>query len=232
MTYGNGLWCEQDHHTPRNEKEHYDPKWEAWSLRRTGCATHTPDHPERSKREKHKSTIRWVCAVNPTIYDKILGRVYNGMSRWKVVEFLDYNQCLTYVLTAKVNTRRLWNQLRVKNSRMIRFTQVNINGRHIVGEQLRNYSALHDTDILLVQEPPMVNDQNLVYGFNHGRVRSVLKNGTPHHPTGAAIIIPYPRVSVITSTIQNANVASIVTNPWIILCSLVIILVIIFDVIC
>ena len=93
---------------------------------------------------------------------------------------------------------------------MIRFAQINMNGQRIVAEQLRDYCSAHDTDIILAQEPPLTNNSTAVFGFNHGDIRTIMKPGTTDQPSGAAIIILNPRLSVITPANQNANVASMV----------------------
>ena len=55
--------------------------------------THVRPIFQRGPKDRH--TTWWVCAVHPAIYSKMLGHVFIGMSRCKVVEFFDYNQCLT-----------------------------------------------------------------------------------------------------------------------------------------
>lgn len=71
---------------------------------------------------------------------------------------------------------------------MIKFAQLNMNGKRIVSEQLRDYCSIHDIDLILVQEPPLTEDQRSVFGFSHGTIRTVLKPrtserwGSNYHP--------------------------------------------------
>lgn len=83
-----------------------------------------------------------------------------------------------------------------------------MNRRKEVSEQLRDFCRDNKVDVALIQEPPTSEDEQGVYDFNYGSIRTIMKPGKGDIPPGAAIIIFNPNLKVMTPAYQNINMAS------------------------
>ncbi|KAL4101171.1 hypothetical protein QTP88_021192 [Uroleucon formosanum] len=167
------------------------------------------------KGPKTGELVWWVCSVRPSIFKALVGKsLFIGLSRCKVKEYVDVVRCFKcqrfgHRALKCVQTVDTCGRCAVKGHRTndcksasvkcancglaAQSVQLNMNGNHLVSDQILDYSRANGVEVLLLQEVP--TSGNRLVGFDYGAVKTVLscRDGS----AGAAIVVLNQDIEVV-----------------------------------
>ncbi|KAL4134718.1 hypothetical protein QTP88_006440 [Uroleucon formosanum] len=154
------------------------------------------------KGPKTGELVWWVCSVRPSTFKALVGKsLFIGFCRCRVREYVDVVRCFKcqrFGHRAQKTSDCKSASVKCANCGLAAQSghggfQLNMNGNHLVSDQILDYSRANGVKVLLLQEVP--TSGNRLVGFDCGAVKTVLscRNGS----AGAAIVVLSQDIEVV-----------------------------------